>query len=158
MKSQAVTTFETVTQAVEAVRREAGPSEIDQMAALVWLEKAAERAANELKSRIRVAALMKLSEGNKVPMSGRLGVTQVTFMPPTVKLRPDADRDQLKRILGDRIEELFTIIPEKIEPVKGFRDALDHFDGPKPIIDLVEAAVSYSDRSARVQPPRAPKV
>ena len=159
MKSPAITTHDTVRQAVEAVRRDAGPQELDQMTALTWLLKLAEHEVAKLKQKVRSAAFHKLSgdEAN-VPMPGRLGTAQVTFMLPTVKLRKDAPVDQLKKILGGRFTELFKVIPERIEPVNGFKKKLDDFVAPKPIIDLVESAVSYSDRSARVQPPGAPKV
>jgi hypothetical protein len=158
MKSQAVATSETIRQAIEAVRRDAGQQELDQLTALVWLLKAAEREIDSLKERVRTSALKKLGSDTKVPLDGRLGTTQVTFMPDSVKLKPSADVDQLKQVLGDRFPELFKIVPERVEPQPGFQDRLLEFDAPKPVIDLVEAAVSYSPRSARVSTPRAPKV
>jgi len=159
MKSQATTTIETVRQAIEAVRRDAGPQEVDQMTALLWLKNVAEREAEKLKKGVRTGALKQLKgDATKVPVTGRMGTTQVTFMTDSVMVRPNVPVDRLRQALGDRFSELFKTIPERIEPVPGFKKALEEFDGSPPVIDLVESAVSYSPRAARVSPPRAPKV
>ncbi len=157
-KSQAVRISEAILRAIETIRHQAGPQKIDQMTALHWMAARTKITLTELKEGIRNDAFKKLKDDKRVPITGQLGTAQVMFMRPSVQLTEEADLDRLREILGDRFEEFFKIAPEQIEPVPAFSDRLDDYDGPQPIRDLLEVAVTYSPRPARVNPPRAPKV
>lgn len=158
MKTPSIQVAEAIRKAIEAIRHLAGPRIVDQMTALNWLMKAVESEVDELKLIVRKEAFTKLDDSHTVKLDGALGVTRVAFQRPGVTLRTDADLVKLRKALGDDFEKFFRVIPEKIEPVKKFSEAMDNYEGPKVIRDLIESSVSYTEKSARVAPPRAPKI
>ena len=149
---------EAIRGSIEAIRHQAGSQPIDQLTALHWLVKTTQAVLDGLKDAARQDALSQLKDDQKVSLTGHLGTTQVVFMRPAIKLTPSAKVEQLREILGDQFLEFFKVVPEKIEPVGGFSDVLDEYDGPKAIRDLLDAAVTFKERPARVSPPRPPKV
>jgi hypothetical protein len=146
-----------VRDAIEATLELAGPNECDRGTALEWLIKKAEAELELIKVSIRNEASVSMGSNPKrphVPINGVLGKVTVTMIDIKPVLKPDANLDVLKAVLGDKFKNFFEEVPATYRPSKDFEKALESYDGVTQIRSLVCGSVDYKPQTPRVNFPQ----